>query len=237
MRILQALGNGMMNTFLDHKLSSTSRSNTDNDYQKMYSHTIPAYVYYIRHIPSGKFYYGSRYKHITHNIKPDEDLWKRYFTSSKEILKLIEQSGKDSFEYKIIYTNVDTNKCFEYEQNIIKEYITDPLCVNKRYFDSNKGSTVFCIFGKTLSSKGKPKSEETKNKMRKSKSEEHKRNISKAQLARGGNGPSKHKEGTKIKIANSLRLNPREDVTCPHCGKTGGAIAMPRWHFDNCKEK
>ena len=25
--------------------------------------------------------------------------------------------------------------------------------------------------------------------------------------------------------------------TCPHCGKTGSAIAMGRWHFDNCKEK
>ena len=28
-----------------------------------------------------------------------------------------------------------------------------------------------------------------------------------------------------------------ETVTCPHCGKTGGLTAMPRWHFDNCKEK
>jgi len=26
-------------------------------------------------------------------------------------------------------------------------------------------------------------------------------------------------------------------VTCPHCGKTGGLTAMPRWHFNNCKEK
>lgn len=26
-------------------------------------------------------------------------------------------------------------------------------------------------------------------------------------------------------------------LTCPHCGKTGGLTAMPRWHFDNCREK
>lgn len=26
-------------------------------------------------------------------------------------------------------------------------------------------------------------------------------------------------------------------VECPHCHKTGGETAMPRWHFDNCKEK
>ena len=28
-----------------------------------------------------------------------------------------------------------------------------------------------------------------------------------------------------------------ELTTCPHCGKIGGVTAMPRWHFDNCKNK
>lgn len=227
----------MINTSADRDAPTSTCSNTVKEYQQMYLHTIPSYVYYIRHIPSGKFYYGSRYKHIEHGVNPCDDLWKRYFTSSNEVSKLIKETGKESFEYKIIYTNNNLDKCFEFEQRLIKEHITNPLCINKRYFDSNKGSAVFCIFGKTLSSKGKPKSEETKKRMRKPKSESHKRNIGKAQLARGGNGPSKHTEETKIKIANSLRLKPRDNVTCPHCGKTGGAIAMPRWHFDNCKEK
>ncbi len=26
-------------------------------------------------------------------------------------------------------------------------------------------------------------------------------------------------------------------VTCPHCSKSGGITAMPRWHFDNCKAR
>ena len=26
-------------------------------------------------------------------------------------------------------------------------------------------------------------------------------------------------------------------VECPHCGKQGGSSSMPRWHFDNCKNK
>lgn len=26
-------------------------------------------------------------------------------------------------------------------------------------------------------------------------------------------------------------------VECPHCGKRGGSSSMPRWHFDNCKNK
>ena len=33
------------------------------------------------------------------------------------------------------------------------------------------------------------------------------------------------KEAAKIKI------------TCPHCGKVGSQVAMPRWHFDHCREK
>jgi hypothetical protein len=41
--------------------------------------------------------------------------------------------------------------------------------------------------------------------------------------------------GRKISEAN--KRNKRENVTCPHCGKTGNPIVMPRWHFDNCKAK
>jgi group I intron endonuclease len=29
---------------------------------------------------------------------------------------------------------------------------------------------------------------------------------------------------------------PKEKVTCPHCGKTGGKPIMVRYHFDNCKD-
>ena len=115
--------------------------------------SIPAYVYYIKHLPTGKFYYGSRYKHIDKGILPEQDLWNNYFTSSNEIKKLIEDTSTSSFEYKIIYTDPDSDKCFIYEQTLIKDNIGDPLCINKRYFDSSNGVTVFCTYGKTLSSK------------------------------------------------------------------------------------
>jgi hypothetical protein len=199
---------------------------------------IPAYVYYIEHIPTGKFYYGSRYKHIEKHVLPEQDLWNSYFSSSKEVATLREDTGNHSFEYKIIYTNIDIDKCFDYEQTLIKEHINNPLCINKRYFDSVKGTKVFSTYGKTLSSKGKPKSEETKQKMCKPKSDAHKENIRKAQLANGGNGPEKHKEESKNKTRETMKSKPaRPNKTCPHCNKTGGAISMARWHFDNCKEK
>lgn len=90
----------------------------------------------------------------------------------------------------------------------------------------------------SLLTKGVPKTEETKAKMRKPKSDEHRLNISKAQIANGGNGPVKHKEESKNKTRETMKSKPpRPNKTCPHCMKTGGAISMARWHFDNCKEK
>ena len=26
-------------------------------------------------------------------------------------------------------------------------------------------------------------------------------------------------------------------IECPYCHKIGGNATMPRWHFNNCKEK
>ena len=203
----------------------------------IFSNLIPAYVYYIEHIPSGKFYYGSRYKHINMNRHPEEDFLIHYFTSSKELKQLIKTNGVESFHGKIISTNTNHKVCYRYEQDLIKENKDNPLCLNKRFFDYEKSNTIFCNFGRTLSTKGQSKSEEKKANMRKPKSNQHRANISKAQQKNGGNGPTKHKEESKIKNGNTHRLLKRDKVTCPHCNKQGGAIAMPRWHFDNCKEK
>lgn len=203
----------------------------------MYLHTIPAYVYYIRHKLTGKFYYGARYKHIRKNIIPEDDLWKIYFTSSKRVFELRKEYGNDSFEYSIIFKSFDTDECFKFEQTIIKENISNDLCLNSRYFDVEKSKTVFSTFGKTLSTKGKPKSEETKIKMKKPKSASHKQKISESQKKNGGNGPIAHSQETKNKIRESLKKNPRPNKICPHCNKEGGSIAMDRWHFNKCKEK
>ena len=196
-----------------------------------------AYVYFVKHIPTGKFYYGSRYKHIEYNLTPEEDLWKKYFTSSKEIKALLNESSTSDFETKILFTSVDYDLCFEYEQNLIQQHINDPLCLNKRYFDSSKGLRVFQIYGKTLSSKGRPKSIETRIRMSKPKSVAHRENIRNAQLANGGNGPAKHTQETKNKIREAMKSKPRPEKICPHCNKSGGFLSMSRWHFDKCKEK
>ena len=66
---------------------------------------------------------------------------------------------------------------------------------------------------------GLKRSEETKQKMRKPKSASHRLNL---QKPRGPRGP-----------VLALQV-PKKKVTCPHCGKIGGAGNMKRYHFENC---
>lgn len=58
---------------------------------------LKPYTYFIYHVPTGMKYYGARY---SKNCSPN-DLWVTYFTSSKEVHRLIEQYGKDSFRVQV----------------------------------------------------------------------------------------------------------------------------------------
>ena len=113
--------------------------------------------------------------------------------------------------------------------------------------------------------KGKKRSEESKEKMRKPKSEEHKQKMSesrkgkqaskqtkqkmseskkgtklseetKQKLRRYNNRKGvKHSKETKLKISNSMKGKIQKKIKCPHCDKFGRECLMKRWHFDNCK--
>jgi hypothetical protein len=79
--------------------------------------------------------------------------------------------------------------------------------------------------------------------------------VEKRNKKRKENGNYSWSEERKIKFSESRkgkRNNKREltvdeklslakeksrQVICPHCGKQGAMIIMPRWHFDNCKKK
>jgi hypothetical protein len=43
-------------------------------------------------------------------------------------------------------------------------------------------------------------------------------------------------EAGRQAISNASLGRKHDTVICPHCGKVGGMTAMPRWHFNNCKE-
>ena len=73
------------------------------------------------------------------------------------------------------------------------------------------------------------------NRWKKLTEEERKKYYSdKAKKMHANRSDEQRKEiGRKLSEAN--KRNKRENVTCPHCKKTGNPIVMPRWHFDNCK--
>lgn len=52
-------------------------------------------------------------------------------------------------------------------------------------------------------------------------------------ISLGKIGKPAHNKGKPSKIKGIA--HPK--VACPHCNKSGGYAAMPRWHFNNCKFK
>jgi hypothetical protein len=79
---------------------------------------------------------------------------------------------------------------------------------------------ILSKIGKPSHRKGKKHTEESIQKMR----ESHK-------------NAKPHTQETKDKIRNAHLGRKYHLITCPHCNKTGGAATMPRWHFDNCKNR
>ena len=185
----------------------------------MIEKAIPAYVYFVKHRPTGQFYHGFRSKNIDLGLMPEEDFWQNYFTSSEQVHSLLESTSLDEFDANIVYKDTNTDEAYWYEQEAIKQTINDPLCLNKYYVDRKTARQKFDRSGETPWNKGLtkdidervkretswnkgletpqsvkdyiserttgiPKTEKTKEKMRKPKTDEHTMNISKAALIR-----------------------------------------------------
>lgn len=197
-----------------------------------------AYTYFVRNKITNQFYYGSRCRNIKLNKHPEEDLWIYYFTSSKEINKLIKTYGKDSFEIGIIMKDVDYNKCYLHEQTLIAANLDDKLCLNKYCRITGQFSTAGMIHSESTKNKisiartgqktGKPSwniglspSEETKAKLSNAGkgrivSEETKSKMSASMKGKNSgkvahNRGKAHSEETKFKIREARKL--QEPVT------------------------
>ena len=125
----------------------------------------------------------------------------------------------------------------------------------KKRSEINKNRVLSDIAKKNISNAAKkPKSEETKNKLRDAYaarivagytihrnvklSDDTKRKISNS--VSGEHNPmfgKTHSAETRQKISDAMKGKPSRQVECPFCKKTGAARIMPRYHFDNCKHK
>jgi hypothetical protein len=122
--------------------------------------------------------------------------------------------------------------------------------INSRTFEKIKNDRIQSQIGIALSEErkkniqksllGKVQSQETRNKRSKSRTGfrntiETKIKMSESAKIRWANNIDDSERKQKIKEARSKQVIVTVQVTCPHCGKTGGNRIMPRYHFDNCK--
>lgn len=76
-----------------------------------------AYTYYLYHVPTGKKYYGSR---VANRCEPEQDLWNKYFSSSKIVKKLIKEYGKKSFQATVRKTFDTSEAAIYWEHEVIR---------------------------------------------------------------------------------------------------------------------
>jgi hypothetical protein len=81
---------------------------------------VKPYTYLVKHKATGKKYYGSRCKNFTKlNRTPADDFWKHYTTSSDNINGIIEQEGKDAFDYEIRRTFDTVEEMADWETRVL----------------------------------------------------------------------------------------------------------------------
>ena len=78
---------------------------------------MKAYTYLITHKPTGQRYYGFR---SANTVAPEEDLWKRYFTSSKRVQQLVEETGADSFDVEVRKTFDTQEQATQWETKVLR---------------------------------------------------------------------------------------------------------------------
>lgn len=125
-----------------------------------------AYTYRITHIPTGRHYYGVRFKP---NCQPT-DLWIKYFTSSKTVHNLIEQDGLEAFNVEVRKVFEDADEARNWEQRVLKrlKVTKNPLWLNKSAGKCPSGKGYKWTPAQLLARQGKypPITDEHKEKIR-----------------------------------------------------------------------
>ena len=180
-----------------------------------------SYVYMVINRITGQFYYGSRYKNTILERTPEDDFWIHYFTSSKKIKNLISMYGKESFSIQIIFRDEEYDTCFWCEQDLIKENISDPLCLNGTYIDR--------IHGVKFSTAGKIATKETRRKLSIAKSNPSEETRKKMSLAKKGKIFGPMTKERKENISKGLINRKVSESTCKNISKSKSGSLNPNY--------
>lgn len=212
------------------------------------------YCYLIKHLSTGRVYYGSKYGK---NANPST-FWIDYFTSSKTILSLIEKEGKDSFVFEIRKTFKTAKKCIEWEQKVLRRL----NAINRDIFFNKNISGMINIEGSKNPNYGK-KHKHISDRMKSKNPMKNQESVSKMIETRnlrhslGFHKPSKNTPESIEKTRQRMKAdNPMKDraislavaakrkaaghynpISCPHCGYTTRPPNIYRFHFKNCKHQ
>jgi hypothetical protein len=74
------------------------------------------FTYLVKHIPTNRYYYGVKFKKGCH----PNDLWTKYFTSSKKVKGLIRKYGKKSFKFEIRKTFKTAKQAMAWEFKVLR---------------------------------------------------------------------------------------------------------------------
>jgi hypothetical protein len=195
--------------------------------QKKSYNEIKPYTYLIKFKPTNQVYYGSRCKNVKLGLIPEQDLFVKYFTSCKQIKKLIKEYGISHFEWQIRKDFDTQEQCDYWEKTVLRrmKVLTNDIWLNNnvagRVADKPEYRQAISDFHKN-----KPKSDEHRANISKAlkgkkKSKEHIENLRKGHI--GLNVGAKHVNfgkkrdpeiGKKISAANKGKpKNNSEEVT------------------------
>jgi hypothetical protein len=122
------------------------------------------YTYLIKHKPTNRVYYGMR---AANKVDPQQDLWQHYFTSSPKVQQLIEETGRDSFEVEVRRVFEAKEQAVAWETRVLRRC---RVLEDNRWINQNVAGYIVPTeeSRKKISDfhKGKPKSEEHKEKIR-----------------------------------------------------------------------
>lgn len=166
-------------------------------------------IYKITNLVNQKIYIGA---HRTDNLDDG------YLGSGDKIKLAVKKYGRENFIKEILSLHTDEASM----------YLEESRIVTKDFISSDKN------YNSTVGGKRPPDPTGRKNE-----------GVRKYRTGRapGNKGKSRSVE-TRTKHSNTLKelgiLPPsqkgkkKEIITCDVCGKSGGSVAMKRWHFSNC---
>lgn len=170
----------------------------------------------------------------------------------KDVWKEERKLNPHLFKTRIISTHMNRQDAYSKEEKLQKhlDVVRSPLYINcsfaiERFDNTGVKLSIEHKAKLSIATKGIPKSDLTKQRMKKPKSVEHNKKVSITKtLMKPVICPHCLLSGNKAVMNrfhfNKCKLNPNykgDDIlVCPHCDKSGRSN-MPRYHFDNCKNK